>query len=344
MTQVSETVAATLDPIIARYGGDPGNLLQILRDAQDALDWLSPETQGAVARRLDIAVTRVAAVVQFYAHLYDTPRGKYRVLFSHNITDRMAGSPALMAHMLKRLKLKRGIVSDDGLVSVGKTSCTGMCDQGPAILVNNRAITKLTLRRIDEICDLIRARAPLANWPAHYFRVEDNIERADMLLGSAYAPGEALRAAIACGPTGMMAEMRKSNLRGRGGAGFPTAMKWEACRDAKGQDPVTSDTSSATPTRANRALSRTACCCKVSPSACSKAWPSPAMSTGRAQGLHLSARRISHTCVRRWKRRLAGDAARSAAGHVASAALPASISTSRSTWAPAPISAARKPR
>jgi [NiFe] hydrogenase diaphorase moiety large subunit len=234
MTQTSETVETIVAPIIALYGGDPGNLLQILRDAQDALDWLSPETQGLVAEQLDIPVTRVAAVVQFYSHLYDTPRGKYRVLFSHNITDRMAGSPALMAHMLKRLKLKRGVVSADGLVSVGKTSCTGMCDQGPALLVNNRAITRLTLRRIDEICDLIRVGAPLSHWPAHYFRVEDNIERADMLLGSAYAPGEALRAAIACGPTGMMAEMKKSNLRGRGGAGFTTAVKWEACRDAKG--------------------------------------------------------------------------------------------------------------
>jgi [NiFe] hydrogenase diaphorase moiety large subunit len=236
MTQTSQTVETLLDPIIAHYGGDPGNLLQILRDAQEALDWLSPETQGLVAKRLDIPVTRVAAVVQFYAHLYDTPRGKYRVLFSHNITDRMAGSPALMAHMLKRLKLKRGVVSADGLVSVGKTSCTGMCDQGPALLVNNRAITKLTPRRIDEICDLIRACAPLSHWPAHYFRVEDNIQRADMVLGSAYAPGEALRAAVACGPTGMMAEMRKSNLRGRGGAGFTTATKWEACRDAAGDE------------------------------------------------------------------------------------------------------------
>ena len=34
----------------------------------------------------------------------------------------------------------------------------------------------------------------------------------------------------------MMAEMRKSNLRGRGGAGFTTAVKWEACRDAKGEE------------------------------------------------------------------------------------------------------------
>jgi [NiFe] hydrogenase diaphorase moiety large subunit len=223
-----------LDPVIARYRGDPTALLQILRETQEALDWISSETKLFLARELDIPLARVESVIEFYAHLYSENRGKYRILFSDNITDRMAGSLALMEHMLKRLKLERGKTSADGLVSVDFTSCTGMCDQGPALLVNNRAIPRLTPRRIDDICDLIRAAAPVAEWPAHYFHIENNIRRADMLLGSAYRPGEALRAAIALGPLGMMAEMKKSNLRGRGGAGFTTAVKWETCRDAPG--------------------------------------------------------------------------------------------------------------
>ena len=70
----------------------------------------------------------------------------------------MLGNAALIDHMLKRLKLRRGQVSADGAVSVDLTSCTGMCDQGPAMLVNNFAITRLTRRRIDEICDLMRHR------------------------------------------------------------------------------------------------------------------------------------------------------------------------------------------
>src|SRR6202522_2565670 len=36
----------------------------------------------------------------------------------------------------------------------------------------------------------------------------------------------AVRKAIALGPEGIIAEMKASNLRGRGGAGFPTGMKW----------------------------------------------------------------------------------------------------------------------
>ncbi len=223
-----------VEPILQKYRHDPNALLQILRETQEALDWLSPQTQVSIAEALKIPLTRVESVVQFYAHLYGEPRGRYRILFSDNITDRMLGSVALMEHMLKRLKLERGKVSADGLVSVDFTSCTGMCDQGPALLVNNRAIPRLTPRHIDEICDLIRAQAPIEDWPAHYFQIEDHVRRADMLLGSAYKLGQATRAAIALGAQGMLEEMKKSNLRGRGGAGFTTATKWELCRSAAG--------------------------------------------------------------------------------------------------------------
>ncbi len=229
------SLESSLDPIIARYRGDPTALLQILRDAQEELDWISPATEILVAEALKIPLARVRSVTQFYAHLFSENRGKYRILFSDNITDRMAGSLALMEHMLKRLKLERGKTSADGLVSVDFTSCTGMSDQGPALLVNNLPITRMTPRRVDEICDLIRVEAPLAEWPESYFQVENNIRRADMLLGSAYKPGEALHAAITLGPLGMIAEMKKSNLRGRGGAGFTTAIKWETCRGAPGE-------------------------------------------------------------------------------------------------------------
>jgi [NiFe] hydrogenase diaphorase moiety large subunit len=126
-------------------------------------------------------------------------------------------------------------MSEDGLVSIDTTSCTGLCDQGPAILVNGRAITRLTTARADEICDLVRDRAPLAEWPAGYFRIEDNIHRRDVLLDAKWKPGAAIAAAIRRGPEALVEEMKASRLRGRGGAGFPAGIKWQACRDAPGK-------------------------------------------------------------------------------------------------------------
>jgi [NiFe] hydrogenase diaphorase moiety large subunit len=219
--------------VIERRGSNPTHLLQILREIQEDSDWISPEIADEVATRLGIPITRVHSVVQFYSFLYDRPRGRYRILFSDNITDRMLGNSALVEHMLHRLKLRRGQTSADGAVSIDMTSCTGMCDQGPAMLVNNHAITRLTPRRIDEICELIQIGAPLAEWPSEFFHVDDNIRLRQTLL-TPLEPGVALDAAIARGRQGMMDEMKRSNLRGRGGAGFPTGTKFEGARNAPG--------------------------------------------------------------------------------------------------------------
>ena len=90
-----------VERILEKYRHDPHYLVQILRETQDALDWISPQTQAFIAANWTFRDGRVEAVLQFYAHLYDQPRGKYRILFSDNITDRMLGSPALIEHMLQ---------------------------------------------------------------------------------------------------------------------------------------------------------------------------------------------------------------------------------------------------
>ncbi|PTV95476.1 NAD(P)-dependent nickel-iron dehydrogenase flavin-containing subunit [Rhodobacter aestuarii] len=225
----------TLGQILTAHRKDPRRLVQILRAAQSEAGWISPEIAAFLADELCMPISRIHAVVQFYAFLYDRPVGRYRVLFSDNIIDRMLGSVALRQHMQRRMKVGRGAVSADGLVSIDTTSCTGMGDQGPALMINNRQIVRLTTRRIDEICDLMRDGAPLEDWPSHYFTISDRIRRAESLLGTSYVPGKALAQAIELGPQGVLDDLRRSNLRGRGGAGFTTAMKWELCAEAEAE-------------------------------------------------------------------------------------------------------------
>jgi len=244
-----------IQSVLSRHGSDGTRLMQILRETQEALGWLSPPTLTAIAEGVNWPRARVEGTAAFYSFFHLQPRGRYCVLWSDNITDRMLGSRQLMAQMCEKLWLEPGRVSEDGLVSVNTTSCTGMCDQGPAMLVNYRTVTRMDKSRVDQMAELIRSDTPLDQWPAEWFRVEDNVRRADVLLGSNFAPGSALRAAAAraetdgteasndrsmkeslpfglAGPTAMLDEMRKSGLRGRGGAGFSTRLKWEACRNA----------------------------------------------------------------------------------------------------------------
>jgi len=223
---------SAIEAVLSRHGHQPTRLLQILREVQDVLGWLSPSVLTAVAEGTRLPRARVEGVAGFYHFFHTEALGSYRVLWSDNITDRMQGSVDLMARMCKKLWLKPGDVSEDGLVSVDTTSCTGMSDQGPAILVNYRPITRLTADRVDTIIDLIRHRVPLDEWPAEYFVVEDNIRRKDALLSHDLSPGDALRALKS--PQEVLDAIKASGLRGRGGAGFSTGQKWDFCRNAVG--------------------------------------------------------------------------------------------------------------
>lgn len=233
-----QDIEATVVEALETHRRDPTRLLQVLIDLQERLGHLSPNCLTLVADGLDTPRSRVEGVAGFYSFLHLEPVGRYRILFSDNITDRMLGAPALMEALCRKLWIEAGKVSEDALVSVDTTSCIGMGDQGPAILVNGHTITRLDHHRIHEIAELVRQSVPLDAWPAAYFHVDDNIRRRDALLGAKFGAGSALKAAIGLGRDGWLEQMRLSNLRGRGGAGFTTAVKWLSCRDAPGAEKV----------------------------------------------------------------------------------------------------------
>ena len=230
----SRTPTERVRDIIQRHSGLSTRLLQILRDVQDQLTWLSPETLDWVAEELGISPHKVRSVAEFYSFLYTAPRGCYDILFSDNITDRMLGNRKLLHDLCDRLGVGIGQTRADGTVTVGTTSCTGMCDQGPAALVNGYALTRLDPARLERIAELVESRTPLEQWPQEFFEVSSNIRRADILLGRHFADGAALRAVLKRGAEAILEEMVKSGLRGQGGAGFKSAAKWISCRNAPG--------------------------------------------------------------------------------------------------------------
>ena len=162
---------AAIQTVLHRHGNDGTRLMQILRETQDLLDWLSPATLSAIAAGCGRPRAEVEGTASFYRFFHTRPLGRYRVLWSNNITDRLLGSRDLMLAMCRQLWVERGRVSEDGLVSVDATSCTGLCDQGPAVLVNYRAIGSMTPERVARMVELIRDAVPLADWPADWFAV-----------------------------------------------------------------------------------------------------------------------------------------------------------------------------
>jgi [NiFe] hydrogenase diaphorase moiety large subunit len=194
-----------IDTVVSRRGARRDQLVQVLREVQASTGWLPRPVLAAVAGALGLTPAIVEGVAGFYRFFHLKPVGRTHLLFSDNVTDRQQGSRALAARLCRQLGLPpppspgegATAIAADGSVSVAFASCTGLGDQGPALLVNqHQVLTRLDEARVDALAARLRAGQPPADWPADWQRVE--------------------------------------GLRGRGGAGFPTGAKWAACAAAPG--------------------------------------------------------------------------------------------------------------
>ncbi len=249
-----------LEQTLERYGGNAQAALQILMSVQQALHHVPDEAVDYLAPHLGLPPVRLRGLISFYSFLSATPQGEYVVHMSDNITDQMRDSRKLGASLCERLGVRPGETRGDGRVSVHRTSCIGMSDQGPAALVNYRPVTRLDPGRIDRIADLINTCAPLEDWPSEFFRVDSNVRRSDVLFRKPPEPGAGLRASLDRGGKNLEAweedlaptdarkhqrdrggaetlkEIYRSELRGRGGAGFKASIKWQSVREAAQDD------------------------------------------------------------------------------------------------------------
>ncbi len=241
MRNVSVTDSNTANTIgvlrsaIAEACAESPHLLHVLHALQQQFLHISDEAVREVAAHLDLPLSQVDAVNEFYSFFHKTPRGRYDILFS-NCTScgYMAGGVDLMAMLGRRLDIVAGNTRSDGLVSMDQTSCIGMCDHGAALLVNGMPITRLDDSRIDRIAALVEAEAPLEDWPPEWFQVDDNIRVSGLLLKDDLTVGIGLRKMLELDVADTLSEIIQSGLRGRGGAGFSTGMKWQFCREAQG--------------------------------------------------------------------------------------------------------------
>ncbi len=218
-----------IQTVLAEADFKAERLLQMLRAVQAQYQHIPALAIESLAEALHIPRSQIIAVAEFYSFFHLTPQGQYDILLSDSITDRMLGKDNLLSYLASKLKLHAGEVRGDGRVSLNNTSCTGMCDQGPAGLINGYPLTRLDRPKIDQIAELIEQQAPLSDWPAELFQVDEIIHKPGLLLKQPFHNGEALNATLQRGLAETLAEIDASNLRGRGGAGFKTALKWRTC-------------------------------------------------------------------------------------------------------------------
>ncbi|MFT3857844.1 MAG: NADH-ubiquinone oxidoreductase-F iron-sulfur binding region domain-containing protein [Aquabacterium sp.] len=225
--------------ILAAHEPGAGSLLQVLRQIQARWHHVPGFAVQALVQQWGLSYTDVRRVIGFYHFLSDAPRGRYTLYLADSVTDRMQGSEALLQQLCRRLQIEEGHTRADGLVSVHRTSCTGLCDQGPAGLIHDRPLTRLDAGRIDTIADLILQGVPLDQWPEQLFEVGNPVWRRGPTLSHPVAAGQAVDVWRTQGADRILAMLRDAGLRGRGGAGFATWQKWAACRQAPGPRAIT---------------------------------------------------------------------------------------------------------
>jgi [NiFe] hydrogenase diaphorase moiety large subunit len=235
-----------INGILEKFHRDRTRLMDILLSIQDEIGYIPESHLSIIAESLNISEAEVEQTLSFYHFFSTKPRGKYRIYLNNSVVANMMGRAEVAATFEKELGIKFGQVTPDGLVGLFETSCIGMNDQEPAAIINNYIFSCLTPFRVKEIIrDIKEGKRVEEMFDYNYGEgqnatelirsmVLNNIRKVGPVLDSHYKVGDAIKKIVKMSPEEVIDEIKKSNIRGRGGAGFPTGSKWEFCRKAPG--------------------------------------------------------------------------------------------------------------
>jgi len=145
-----------IELLVKKYGKSRSSLIPILQDVQRKYKYIPDFAQQEIARLLDIHPVEVFSVISFYSFLNTTPKGKYIVRLCQTISCDMQGK-ALVAKAIEReLGIKFGETTKDNKFTLEFANCVGMCDQGPAMIINERVYTHLTPEKAVQILNELK--------------------------------------------------------------------------------------------------------------------------------------------------------------------------------------------
>jgi len=147
MAEVKELVKELVD----KYGRERKNLLPILQGIHLEQNYLSKEAMLEVAKQLDLSAAEIYGTASFFSFLDTKADGKYKIRICKSITCEMKGKAQIVKVLEDMLKIKVGETTEGKRFSLLETNCIGLCDQGPAMLINEEYYTKLTPAKVRKI-------------------------------------------------------------------------------------------------------------------------------------------------------------------------------------------------
>mgnify|MGYP006289410883 FL=1 len=220
--------------------------MDMLLDIQNEFSSIPHEAVVVLAEELELSEVKVEETVSFYHFFTREPAGKYAVYLNNSPVSFMYGRADVADTFEKEVGVSFNEVTEDGLIGLWETADIGMNDQEPAAIINDTLFTELTPAKVKKIVRAMKEGKEIEeiaedvaevmyNRDGLRTMVKNNLHAKGTVLFSEVELGKALKKAVGLSPEEIVEEIKDSNLRGRGGAGFPTGLKWDFCRRSQGE-------------------------------------------------------------------------------------------------------------
>lgn len=206
-------------------------LMDVLWDIQKKRRYISRDDITKIAKEFNISRMELEGVISFYHFFHRSDVGKYTVYLNNSIVSRLKNYKEVKEAFQQEVGVKFGEVTQDKLFGLFKTSCIGLSDQESSALINYRPFTNLTAERVKEIINQLKNGASIDDICD---QPKDNIrytpQESKTVFFKQYKPFESLKKLATITPDELIEMIQQSKLSGRGGAFFPTALKWKLCK------------------------------------------------------------------------------------------------------------------
>ena len=163
----SEEAVAECRTILGRYPAEhsKSGIIPILHIAQaENQGWLSVSAMNAVAKLLNIQYIEVYEVATFYSMFNLHPMGKHVLEVCHTVPCMLRGADDVVAHIEKRLGIKPGGTTADGMFSLKTVECLGSCGTAPMLQCGAKYHEHLTTEKVDSLIETLRAEPKRNNY------------------------------------------------------------------------------------------------------------------------------------------------------------------------------------
>lgn len=149
--KVDEEKLQKLGDYIESLNYAEGELINILREAQEIFGYLHTDVQLFIARKLGIPAAKVYGVVTFYSYFTMTPKGKHVISICLGTACFVKGANKLVEEFKKQLNITKGTISEDGLYTLDSIRCVGACGLAPVVIVDGQIHGRVKPEDVAEI-------------------------------------------------------------------------------------------------------------------------------------------------------------------------------------------------